>query len=100
MLDADPAPMLERFFRRDDSLFRMLDGRFGDRSHDLRRPAWIDRVDKILGPDFFAVDDDGIFRAELVTHLANRAPHSVAAFFVDEIHQRRIFVGVTGRRLE
>src|SRR3954447_9807726 len=100
MLDADPAPMLERFLRRDDSLFRMLDGRFRDCSHDLRRPARINRIDEIVGPDFLAVNDDGIFRAELLTHLTDRVPHSIAALFVDEIDQRRILVGVTGRGLE
>ena len=100
MLDTHAAPIFERFLGRRDGLLRVLDMGFRHRADHLRWRAGIDRVDQVIGPDLLAVNHERIFLTKPGAHFADRAPHSLAAFLVDEIYQRRILVGVARRRLE
>ena len=60
----------------------------------------VDRSDRFLGPNFFAVDYERILLAELRAHMRERFSHSVLILFVDEIHKRRVFISITGGRVE
>src|SRR5439155_1714219 len=73
---------------------------FGHVADDVFGRARDDRSDRFLGSNFFAVDFERILLAELRTHMRERFPHSVLILFVDEIHKRRVFISITGGRIE
>ena len=100
MLDADAAPMVERFARRRDRGFRLRNSSFSHGADDLIGRAWIDGVNEAAGPNFLAVDDNGIFLTQTAAHFAESVPHFFLAAAVDEIYERRVFVRVSGRSVE
>ena len=67
---------------------------------DVIGRARVDRSDRFVGPDSFAVDHERIFLTELRAHTRERFLHSVLILFVDEIHKRRVFISITGGRVE
>ena len=98
MLDADAAPMVERFARRCDRGFRLRNSRFGHGADDLFRRAGIDRVDEVAGPNFLAIDHERIFLTQTSAHFAKRRPHLFLIGAMHPIYERRVFETVARLR--
>src|ERR1700730_7715821 len=100
MLDADAAPMSKGFARGCNGGFSFRNACFGHGADDLFRRAGIEGVNEAGGPNLLAVDNNGIFLTQAATHFAERGPHFFLVAAVHEVYQRRVFVGVPGRRTE
>ena len=72
-------------------------------AHGSRRlgPAMVGLIEAIsvVGPDFLAVDHERIFLAERRAHISRARRASSSWLCCEQSSQRRIFVGVTGRRV-
>src|SRR2546430_11305839 len=73
---------------------------FSHVTNDVVRETRVDRSDLFIGPNFLAVDNERIFLAELRSHMLERLSHSVLILLVNEIHKGRVFISITGRRIE
>ena len=67
---------------------------------DVIRRTGVDRSDRLFGPNFFAIDHERIFLSELRAHVRECVAHAVLILFVSEIHKWRVFISITGRRVE
>ena len=91
-----PAPLAKCLARAFDSALGLGNPCFRPVTHNLVRSAWIHRGRQLIGPNFFAADDEWIFFAKAFAHFAQCALHLFLTVFISEIHKRRVSVNIAG----
>ena len=100
LFERRPAPFTKCRARSFDGAFGFGNSCFSGVSDNLSRLTGINRWRQIIGPNFFATDDERMFLTEAFAHFAQCALHLVLAVFVNEIHKRRVLVNIAGRGLK